>query len=892
MSRVVEFERELHKRAKSTYGRWFRSDLHNHGPQSSDYKYKGSDVEEKIAESITRNDLNVVMFTDHLKLPEQSFVAKLSDRTGRLVLRGVELNVFVDAFDKAEGKVDKDFYYHLLVGFDPEGRNSPDYWLEEIYRRCGREQRESNGSKIEGITSTPEQLAEVLKEAGAILIPAHLHKGSDPHTSRSVDDIYADPSFLRHAERAFTALEVTDPKTAGFFDGKHSETNHLHKTCIRSSDSHEPDSLGWRPSFVLMEKPSFGELKAALELPFRTALTKPAGPESYIVGMHIKGVFFPDFWLSFSPHCNVLIGVKGSGKTSVLECLRFALGAEVPTSRAQDVQSHLSAILGAAGLVTVLVRRTDGAKLLVERSIADKTFQVTFEDDRQEKFSSSEGLLFATHILGWHEIEQAATDINVRRVYMDTIAGKAQVHSLEEEAKTIATRIRERHTHTSQRYGVYRDLDQQASRLQELRKGLQQLTDANLITLRDQYQAATDQREALSRTIARLEQASARSRNYILDILSGQERSFGTATSPIAEALKTAQELLSQVFDNVDSKASDLMDFLSDTVRKLQSEQSGIEVAYHAFLQEYADKTAGLAPEQKRLLETHREVLEQTKGLASLESERDLVKKEILELLQELTSSCDLLAAKLDERTRIRQVKTEALNSVLSEFGVRLTIVPQEKSQEFQELSAKYANGSRALQELRSKLPERLSHLCLKKAYGTLSISFDYDYGRLLFDSELAYFLSVFENDDLRVELKVGKVGQEYSPIDQLSSGQRCTAIFPILLELGEGALIVDQPEDNLDNRHIANFIGPALLQRKQNRQMIFTSHNANLVVLTDAESIQMFESDGTTGRLEEQGFLATVDSPITRHVMDVLDGGERALQLRALKYGMGKRIT
>jgi hypothetical protein len=81
-------------------------------------------------------------------------------------------------------------------------------------------------------------------------------------------------------------------------------------------------------------------------------------------------------------------------------------------------------------------------------------------------------------------------------------------------------------------------------------------------------------------------------------------------------------------------------------------------------------------------------------------------------------------------------------------------------------------------------------------------------------------------------------------------------------------------------------------LQHKQNRQMIFTSHNANLVVLTDAESIQMFESDGTTGRLEEQGFLATVDSPIMRHVMDVLDGGERALQLRALKYGMGKRIT
>jgi hypothetical protein len=46
MSRIVESERELHKRAKSTYESWFRADLHNHGPQSFDYKYKGSDVKE------------------------------------------------------------------------------------------------------------------------------------------------------------------------------------------------------------------------------------------------------------------------------------------------------------------------------------------------------------------------------------------------------------------------------------------------------------------------------------------------------------------------------------------------------------------------------------------------------------------------------------------------------------------------------------------------------------------------------------------------------------------------------------------------------------------------------------------------------------------------------
>jgi ABC-type enterochelin transport system ATPase subunit len=65
----------------------------------------------------------------------------------------------------------------------------------------------------------------------------------------------------------------------------------------------------------------------------------------------------------------------------------------------------------------------------------------------------------------------------------------------------------------------------------------------------------------------------------------------------------------------------------------------------------------------------------------------------------------------------------------------------------------------------------------------------------------MSYFLSSFENDDLRIELKVGKPGQEFSPIDQLSAGQRCTAMFPMLLSLDQGPLLIDQPEDNLDNR-------------------------------------------------------------------------------------------
>jgi hypothetical protein len=188
---------------------------------------------------------------------------------------------------------------------------------------------------------------------------------------------------------------------------------------------------------------------------------------------------------------------------------------------------------------------------------------------------------------------------------------------------------------------------------------------------------------------------------------------------------------------------------------------------------------------------------------------------------------------------------------------------------------------------MRSRFSDRLGHLSLKKGYEDLLRDLLSGY-RLFFEqSEFGHFVSVLEDDDLQIELKVGMGEEHFRGIGQLSAGQRCTAIFPVLLKQQAGPLVVDQPEDNLDNRHIASSISPVLLDDKRTRQVMFTSHNANLVVLTDPELIVTFESDGSNGWIEEQGFLATPKSPITTHVVQILDGGQTALELRQRKYGL-----
>ena len=102
-----------------------------------------------------------------------------------------------------------------------------------------------------------------------------------------------------------------------------------------------------------------------------------------------------------------------------------------------------------------------------------------------------------------------------------------------------------------------------------------------------------------------------------------------------------------------------------------------------------------------------------------------------------------------------------------------------------------------------------------------------------------------------------------------------------------KGPLIIDQPEDNLDNRHIAGVIAPQLLKKKRAQQFIMTSHNANLVVLTDAELIMHVDLDGSQGKIVDSGFLACADSRIKDAVLKVLDGGESALKARQAKYGI-----
>lgn len=471
---------------------------------------------------------------------------------------------------------------------------------------------------------------------------------------------------------------------------------------------------------------------------------------------------------------------------------------------------------------------------------------------------------------------------------MDAIAGLADVRSFEEEAARLGSQIREKHNLAAETYGAYKDLHKQVSQLQELRRGLRELEDANLIALRDRYQRATEQRVALHQAVSELSGLRDKIEPHVEQLAAGLAREALAAESALGDAIDEARESISAFRGTVRSKGMDLRAAAEQCLSTLQQHANATDDAFESFAEEYSRELAKLTDEQRQLLESHREVLERTSSLTVLEGQRDDAKKDLHATLEELTELCEKVGGVLDSRSELRESRVSELSTRLKQFDVRLKVARQKESVDLQNLAQKYVNGSRVLNELKSKLPERLSHLCLRRAYSALGSEISSEFGDLLFlNPELSHFLTVFENDDLEIELKVGRPGEEFTPIARLSAGQKCTAVFPILLGLEEAPLVIDQPEDNLDNRHIADKIAWAVLLGKRRRQMIFTSHNANLVVLSDSELILKFESDDATGYLDQQGFLACKDSPIAKEVLAILDGGEKALWLRAQKYGL-----
>jgi len=122
-------------------------------------------------------------------------------------------------------------------------------------------------------------------------------------------------------------------------------------------------------------------------------------------------------------------------------------------------------------------------------------------------------------------------------------------------------------------------------------------------------------------------------------------------------------------------------------------------------------------------------------------------------------------------------------------------------------------------------------------------------------------------------------------PFEDASAGQQATALLKVLLQEEKGPLLIDQPEDDLDKKVVGEII-QSIWQAKQKRQIIFASHDANLVVNGDAELVIHCNYESETNR--NKGIIGNTGSIDVKEIRDaittIMEGGREAFNLRKKK--------
>jgi hypothetical protein len=145
-----------------------------------------------------------------------------------------------------------------------------------------------------------------------------------------------------------------------------------------------------------------------------------------------------------------------------------------------------------------------------------------------------------------------------------------------------------------------------------------------------------------------------------------------------------------------------------------------------------------------------------------------------------------------------------------------------------------------------------------------------------------------FPEDDLRIEYSRTADGTDWAAITQGSQGQRSAALLAFLLAFGEEPLVLDQPEDDLDNHLIYDLIVRQIRENKLRRQLIIVTHNPNIVVNGDAELVHVLDFRGGQCRVVVRGALQ--ENSVREEVCHVMEGGREAFERRWKR--LGRRIN
>lgn len=617
-----------------------------------------------------------------------------------------------------------------------------------------------------------------------------------------------------------------------------------------------------------------------------------------IKSLAIIGGFLDGLRIGFADGLNCIIGARGTGKTTILELIRYAMdalpkGEASPASR-RRIEGLISKNLD-GGRVELEVETMDGLDYVISR--ADGEEPVVLDARRSPTaISIRNNGLFRADIYSQNDVETIADQ---GRYQLDLIDGfeAGRIANLDYTIHDIRQHLAASAKSLDPLRRKLAVLDEELKKLPDIEdrlKGMAAGADGDNEEI-NQAHAAKARRDRETRALRyigqqmsdmakNIEAMTGNIRRQIAPLLGREFTEGGNAPlfAPLAAALEACADAVDGHLRGALGQMEGFSGVLQEQGEKLAVAHQEQELAFRTLIEKHREhqsrsvERTNLERLRNGLLEQRREREETVKRIVAVESER----VQLLDRLSELR----------DERFSLRQEVSARLSAALAP-EIRVSIRQHGDAAEYQALIEDSLRGQGIRQGLvaqklvRSLTPVQLT--AIVRAGDTQALVERAD----LNPDQAAKVIAAFSGemgvcdletvelrDDPSIELKDGA---EYKKSSALSTGQKCTTILPILLLDNENPLLVDQPEDNLDNRFIFQTVVANIHKVKPTRQLIFVTHNPNIPVLGEASRVFVMESDGEHGVKASEG---TVDE-CKQNIVTLLEGGEDAFRKRGERY-------
>lgn len=607
----------------------------------------------------------------------------------------------------------------------------------------------------------------------------------------------------------------------------------------------------------------------------------------WIETIKIEGGTLDGFRQTLSRGLNVLIGGRGTGKSSVIELIRFALGAQ-PSSDAigKEALEHALGVLG-DGKVTITL--TNGTERVEVTRIASDEHDI-------RPFDVPSPLVFSQK-----EVEQIGAQSHSRLRLVDAFLSRggtasapkaplvARIKSLSAEIRSLLTEIDD----ISEKLLV---LPKRQEKLAELRQrgAAESARSAELEPLRRQLEELTPHANAANVRAASIERSAAKLSSWTnelqmlaerrpliepwpaqagsADQLSGQRTQHEAAMRGLQEAIEQFRQVAAEL----------------DSLRQSANEEkAAVEIRAREVRQKIEEQQKGASILDRQIADLSREI-------AALTSLADL-RKERIERIEGLHTqrqvALDEMYAKTKAVTADRQRIADELSDALAP-AIRVIVNPLADYRAYQSvLNAALRGSGLRYRELADRIvetfsPQEIASLAERCDVGSIGAALE-------INDDRAHRLAESLRGDAGIDLLTTEVGDEieielldgtsFKNTEFLSMGQRCTAVLPIILQHTERVIVLDQPEDHLDNAFVVGTLVKAIRSRGATAQTIIATHNPNIPVLGGADWIAHLDSDGQRCFVQIAGELN--DHAIVNSITTIMEGGREAFERRAAFY-------